>query len=210
VSRCRRVTTPSGTTTRSQAVIECKKFENLLHDLGQIQILHQQLAELATYPHAALVVEARYGDFLDPERVRPWSAAHVARVLAEIAAVHPALPVIYAGNRKLANEWAHGLFRAVAARLADAAPDTVAETEGQYRPTPATGGLRLNARREILHELPATFTMRMLHERFPTATPTHLRTVLHTLRDEGRLRREGHGRGARWVRITADVSSGDS
>ncbi|GEM_PF-5607979 len=91
-----------------QALVERKTFDNLLSDFGQIQILHQQLAELATYPHPSLVVEAPYGDFLDPQRVAPWSAAHSARVVAEIQAMHPGLPVIFAGNRKQANRWGEG------------------------------------------------------------------------------------------------------
>ncbi len=183
-----------------QAVVERKTFDNLLADMGQIQVLHQQLAELATYPHPALVIEAQYGDFLDPQRVAPWPAAHTARVLAEISAVHPDLPVIFAGNRKQANEWAHGLFRAVASRLADNAPEAVAEVQARYAPSGA-GGSSLAVRREVLSELPERFTMAMLRNRFPDLSPQHLRSVLHRLREEGLLRREGRGGGSRWVRI---------
>jgi ERCC4-type nuclease/predicted Zn-ribbon and HTH transcriptional regulator len=183
-----------------QAVVERKTFDNLLGDLGQLQILHQQLAELASYPHPALVIEAPYGHFLEPKRVAPWPAAHVARALAEISAVHPGLPVIYAGNRKQANEWTHGLFRAVAARLADAAPEAVAEVQGRYAAGQATGGTRMAVRREILHEMPERFTMRMLRGRFPDLTAQQLRGVLHRLRSEGLIYREGQGAGAQWVR----------
>ncbi len=183
-----------------QAVVERKSFDNLLRDLGQIQILHQQLAELTTYPHPALVVEAPYGHFLDPKRVAPWPAAHVARALAEISAMHPTLPVIYAGNRKQANEWCHGLFRAVAKRLADTAPASVAEVRARHTPVKATGGASLSVRREIMHELPERFTMAMLSRRFPELTTQQLRPILHRLRSEGLLRREGHGRGSVWVR----------
>ncbi len=187
-----------------QAVVERKTFKNLLGDLGQIQVLHQQLAELAAHPHPALVIEAPYGHFLEPNRVAPWPAAHVARSLAEIQAMHPGLPVIYAGNRKQANEWAHGLFRAVAARLADPAPEAAAEAQGRYAPEPGAGGSALAVRREVLHEMPGRFTMGMLRARFPHLSAQRLRTVLHRLRDEGLLHREGRGGGAQWVRQGKD------
>jgi hypothetical protein len=39
-------------------------------------------------------------------------------VLGEIAALHPRLPVVFAGNRKLANLWTERFFLAVAAGAA--------------------------------------------------------------------------------------------
>ena len=95
------------TDDRVSAVVERKSFDNLLGDIGAIQALHGVCADLASHPRAALVVEAQYGDFLDERKVRGrWPVAHLARVLAELSALHPALPIIYAGNRKLANLWA--------------------------------------------------------------------------------------------------------
>jgi hypothetical protein len=187
---------------RIQALVERKTFDNLLSDFGQIQILHQQLAELATYPHPALVIEAEYGDFLDPKRVAPWPATHTARLIAEIQALHPTLPVIFAGNRKQANEWCHGLFRAVAARLAEPAPEAVAEVQGRYTRSGGEGGWALTVRREVLQELPERFTMAMLRKRFPDREARELRSVLTRMRDEGVLQREGQGRGAVWVKQT--------
>ncbi|WP_440995647.1 ERCC4 domain-containing protein [Arhodomonas sp. SL1] len=186
-----------------QAVVERKTFANLLSDIGQIRILHQQLAELASYPHPALVIEAPYGHLLDPKRVAPWPAAHVARAVAEISAMHSALPVIYASNRKQANEWCHGFFRAVSARLADAAPETVAAVRSRHdagRGVHSSAGSQLAIRREVLEELPARFTMTMLRQRFPDLPVQRLRAALHRLREEGVIRREGHGRGSEWVR----------
>jgi len=69
------------------------------------QILHQQMTDLAAFPHAALVVEARYADFLVPDKVRPASPARLARFLAELAALHPRVPLVYAGSRRLAAAW---------------------------------------------------------------------------------------------------------
>lgn len=119
---------------RLRAVVERKTLENLLTDIGAIRALHHGLAELAAQPRAALVIEAQYADFLDPKKTRAWPAAHVARVLAEIQALHAGLPVIFAGSRKLANQWTLRWFQAVAAGAAQAeqAPLLVAETAGRY------------------------------------------------------------------------------
>ncbi len=85
------------------AVVERKTFDNMRAELGKIQVMHQRLHELALYPHAALIIESQYNDFLDPSRVKPYSAAYASKVIAEITAAHPTLPVIFAGNRKDAN-----------------------------------------------------------------------------------------------------------
>jgi len=96
---------------RAAAVVERKSYDNLLSEVGAIQALHQQLADLASRPPAALVIEADYRDFLDPARLQGrWPPAHLAWVLAEVTALHPGLPVIYAGNRKLANLWTYRFF----------------------------------------------------------------------------------------------------
>ncbi|HEY9053312.1 MAG TPA: ERCC4 domain-containing protein, partial [Rectinemataceae bacterium] len=46
------------------ALVERKTFDNLLGDFGSIVVLHQTLRELSGYDSAAVVIEARYGDFL--------------------------------------------------------------------------------------------------------------------------------------------------
>jgi hypothetical protein len=97
------------------AVAERKTCADLIADFGALGALHERLAALEAQPRAALVIEAQYADFLDPERTRPWPAAHAARVLAELAALHPRLPVVFAGSRKLANHWLLRWFAAVAA-----------------------------------------------------------------------------------------------
>lgn len=104
---------------RIAAVVERKSFDNLLGDLGAIQALHHALAHLGQYAWSALVVEAQYAVFLDETRLAGrWSAAFVARALAELAALHPRLPIVFAGNRKLANQWTHRFFAACAAHRA--------------------------------------------------------------------------------------------
>ena len=52
-----------------------------------------------------------------------------------------------------------------------------------------------------LEELPAVFTLLALRQRCPGAPDARLSRILNALREEGRLRREGAGRGSRWVRL---------
>lgn len=185
------------------ALVERKSFDNLLADVGAIQALHQQLADLASHEAAALVIEADYRDFLDPLRlVARWPPAHLARVLAELAALHPTLPVIYAGNRKLANLWTARFFTAVAARRGGDGPGLLRELALRYDSAPRSAGLDERIRRAVLDELPAAFAFAELAARFGETPPARIRRVLQRLRREGRIVRTGTGRGARWERCT--------
>lgn len=190
---------------RVTAVVERKSFDNLLTDVGAIQALHQQLADLASHDRAALVIEAQYGDFLDPARVRGrWPPAHLARVLGEIAALHPRLPIVFAGNRKLANLWAQRFFRAVAAG-AEAPPlELPLAVAARYDESPREPGIDARIREAALHELPSPFRAARLDERFPGVPGTRVRRVLAQLEREGRIARTGPGRRGRpveWVRL---------
>jgi len=194
---------------RVVAVVERKSFDNLLADFGQIQALHQQLADLAGHAAAALVIEADYRDFLDPKRLDGrWPAPHAARVLAEIAALHPTLPVIYAGNRKLANLWTWRFFRAVAAGARSPEPQLVLEVARRYDAAPREPGLDDRVRAAILAELPVPFAMSELAARFHTEKPARLRRVLNQLVRAGRVQRVGTGRGAKWARTEGDGRTG--
>ncbi len=185
---------------RPVAVVERKSFDNLLSDVGRLQLLHQQLSELSTWPHAAVVIEAQYADFLKPERTGNWSVAHLARVLAELTTLHPGLPMIFAGNRKFANQWTQGFFEAVARKLAEPATGKVAEVAAGFRSGSAGGGDEQRLRYLLAHELPETFTSRQLQGHMSDVSMNRLRTLLSRLRDEDLVQREGHGRGAHWRR----------
>ncbi|RIL07542.1 MAG: hypothetical protein DCC71_02660 [Proteobacteria bacterium] len=187
---------------RPIAVVERKTFENLLGDFGTIRAFHQSLAQLASQPRAALVVESHYGDFLDPERTHPWPAAHAARLLAEISALHPRLPIVFAGNRKLANQWALRWFTAVAADVAEL-PLFVSEAIAAYEP-PAESALDDEIRAAVLTRLGRCFRAAEVAQVVPRADAKRITRLLRTLREEGRLQRVGHGRGAHWQRSDVD------
>ncbi len=190
---------------RVVAVVERKSYENLLGDLGAVQVFHQQLADLAAYPRAAVVVEAQYADFLDTKRLQGRvSPTRLARALAELAALHPSVPVVYAGNRKLANQWVQAYFFAVAGSLADLPPQPVAEPSPRYAGEPERTDDAV--RRAILETLPVEFRFRDLSVRFPDVADSRLRRVLSRLRAQGRIVTEGRGSGTRYRRPTEDES----
>lgn len=187
---------------RLVAVVERKTRENFLGNVHEIKGLHQQVAELGSYPHAAMVVEAQYADFGNPAKIGRWPASHLLRVLGEMAAMHPNVPLVFAGNRKLANVWTQRFFAAVKAALREPLPDLVREPSARYDSAPADGGIDTRIRLAALREMPDGFAFSLLRDRFPDVPGPRVRRVLGQLLAEGRLRCEGRGRAARWVRQT--------
>lgn len=185
---------------RPLAIVERKTLPNLLGDLGELKGLHQQFAELAAWPHAALVIEAQYGDFSNPAKIGPWPAAHLLRVLGELPALFPSIQCVFAGNRKLANVWAQRWFAAVHAAIRQPRLPQIAEAAARYAAEPG-GGFDARVRLAVLHELPDGFEIALLRRKFPGAKSARIKRVLDQLRVEGRLAAEGHGRGTRWRRV---------
>ena len=185
---------------RTVAVVERKSFDNLLGDIGAIQALHHLLADLASHESAALVVEAQYGDFLDERRLAGrWPAGYVARVLAELTALHPRLPIVFAGSRKLANLWTERFFSACASRQEVPQLELVREALAGYQSGPRPPGLDAEIRTAALDALGPSFQFADLRARFPDVADPRLRRVLDGLRREGRVERVGAGRAARWI-----------
>ncbi len=84
-------------------VVERKTLADLAGRLvdGQLAYL---LAELATAPRSAVVVEDRYADVFKLEHVQPgW----VADLLAAMVVRYPTVPVVFCDTRPLAEEWTY-------------------------------------------------------------------------------------------------------
>lgn len=184
------------------AVAERKTFENLLHDLYEIRILHQKLSELSSFPNPAVVVEAQYGDFSDKARIGDsLSASHLNRLLAEVSALHPGVQFIFAGNRKLANAWTSRFFAAVRKRIADSGQNS---TEAAQRPptfvsTPVR--LDLEIRKKILEDLaagPRGFSMKELKSDYAEIGTSLLRRIVQQLKREQKIHSVGKSSAARW------------
>lgn len=93
------------------AVVERKSLQDLVATLtsGKMRFV---LADLSAVGHAAVVVEDRYAAVFKLERVRP---AVVADGLAECQARFPAVPIVFADTRPLAQQWTYRFFGAVLA-----------------------------------------------------------------------------------------------
>ena len=94
------------------AAIERKTLENLATSLsdGSLAFQLQRLAEL---PKAAIVVERDYPDLF---RTQPGRGSWLADMLGRLAVRYPEVPVVFAGSRKFAEEWA---YRFLGAAVAD-------------------------------------------------------------------------------------------
>lgn len=93
------------------AVVERKS----LQDFGKALVdgsLNFRMADLAAAPAAAVAVEARYSALLKVEHGQPgW----LLEIVAQLQARYPAVPIVFADSRKLAEEWT---YRFLAAALA--------------------------------------------------------------------------------------------
>jgi hypothetical protein len=98
------------------AAVERKTLEDFIKSLVD-GALNYALADLATLPAAAVVVEERYGALLNHEHVQPgWLLELVARLQVR----YPTVPIVFADSRKLAEEWT---YRFLAAALVHHAPE---------------------------------------------------------------------------------------
>src|SRR5215216_276792 len=98
------------------AVVERKTLEDFTKSLIDGS-LNYALAELAALPAAAVVVEERYGALLDNQHTQPgWLLELVARHQVR----YPAVPIVFADSRKLAEEYT---YRFLAAALVHHAPE---------------------------------------------------------------------------------------
>jgi ERCC4-type nuclease len=95
------------------ASVERKSLDNLVKGLVE-GTMQYQLADLATLPHAAVVIEDRYSQVFKVERVQPgWLAELLAQVQVRFANV----PIVFCETRQLAEEWT---YRFLGAALANA------------------------------------------------------------------------------------------
>jgi hypothetical protein len=190
------------------AVVERKTFDNILSDFGRIGPLHQTLRELEAMAHPALVIEAYYGDFMNQKRLKGrWPPSHGYRLMAELQALHPALPIVFAGTRKEANLWTFGYFRAILKRrnLEREGSGAAAEALPPYGPKPREeGGSRLKrleeAVLEALASTPDGLGISKLGGLFPDADRKRLLSALGALKAHGLADCVGKGRAACWRR----------
>ena len=93
------------------AVVERKTLENLATSLSDGGLAFQ-MQRLAAVARAAIVVE---GDYPDLFRTQPGRGSWLADMLGRLAVRYPEVPVIFAGSRRFAEEWAYRFLGAAAA-----------------------------------------------------------------------------------------------
>ena len=185
---------------RILAVVERKSFDNMLSDLGAIQALHHTLADLSRVERPALVVEAQYGDFLNEKRLEgKWPASYVARALAELSVMHPRLPVVYAGSRKLANQWTQRFFTGVATQNSNPQLELVREAVAKYRAMGPAVSIEERVRSALNAQKASALSLAELVALIPDAGPPRVRQVLERLAKAGVVARSGRGRGTKWA-----------
>jgi ERCC4 domain len=96
---------------RVVAVVERKTLANLATSLsdGTLAFQMQRLAEVG---RCAIVVE---GDYPSLFRTQPGRGAWLADMLGRLAVRYPEVPVVFAGSRKFAEDWAYRFLGAAAA-----------------------------------------------------------------------------------------------
>lgn len=135
---------------RVVAAVERKSLVDLISSLANGR-LRYALGELAALPRAAVVVEDRWSQVFNQDRVRP---AQVADGLAELQVRWPTIPIVFCETRKLAEEWTYR-YLAAAHTWADDERPTLARigvedgdgtTSGPPQPAPSTAEIRAWAR----------------------------------------------------------------
>jgi ERCC4 domain len=127
---------------RIVAAVERKSLIDLTSSLTGGRLKYA-LAELASLPHAAVVVEERYSAVFALTQVRPTV---VADGLAECQARFPTVPIIFAETRPLAQQWA---YRFLAACLVEADAEAHGAARIEQLPTAPPAPPRPPSTREI-------------------------------------------------------------
>lgn len=139
---------------RLVASVERKSIPDLISSISSARLKYA-MADLAAVPRAAIVVEDRYAAIFKQDRVRP---AVVADALAELQVTWPAVPIVFADARPLAEEWTYRYLAAAAhhagdnahalARLADlpepSPPPAPEATPAEIRAWARATGLEVN------------------------------------------------------------------
>lgn len=148
------------------------------------------------------MIEANYSDFLNPNKLKFYTPSFTVKVIGELHALHPYLTIVFAGNRKLANEWTLRFFSAIKAHKEDTPHEKIAEVLERYGlPPEAKGGIYYEIRRNLIEDFPSEFTTSMIKEKFPYAPQSIIIKILRDFKEEGIIINHRHGRKSYWQRI---------
>jgi len=178
-------------------VVERKRFDDFLGGLSSINILHMTLSELATYPAAAMTVEAPYHYFLNPDKLGPYSlkASRAEYLIMELFTTHPGVHLVFLENRKVAERWcAAFLHRCYMVSGPEEQVGAVAEPQGGYSIPD------YDHPEALIRALPE-FSFDQLRTQFPDWSESRLRNLLTKYRKKGWIVCHGKGVNARWSKV---------
>lgn len=104
------------------AVVKRKSLENLLSGLGDFSALHQRMSELLSSSLMSPWFWVQILELLNPANMKFYGPSFAAGAVGEILAMHPGLPLVFAGNRKPAQQWPLRFFNAILAHQRDLRP----------------------------------------------------------------------------------------
>lgn len=84
-----------------------------MHEISTLDALRMRLQEMQSYKYKAFVFESPYADFINPKKLKFYSAPFVAEIIAEIFVEFPDVQIIFCSNRKVAQEWIYRWFQRI-------------------------------------------------------------------------------------------------
>ncbi len=137
------------------AVVERKTLANLATSLsdGSLAFQMQRLAEAG---RSAVVVE---GDYPELFRTQPGRGSWLGEMLGRLAVRYPEVPIIFAGSRKFAEEWADRFFGAAACDRTIAQPvDPVRPKTAERSPGSRARGTERMCRPGLTASIPSSWS----------------------------------------------------
>lgn len=184
------------------AIVERKTFENLLKEFSQMAFFHQHLVNLKSFKNPALVIEANYSDFLNIDKIgKYYTPSFFEKTIAELFAYHTNLTIVFAGNRKLANQWTYRYFEAIKSHNEDTPHFKIAEIIDEYKIPEKANDINLEIKKIITNDFPDEFKFSQIKEKFPHVSESKIRKVLKNLRDNKTIILVKKGKKSYWKKL---------
>lgn len=95
------------------AVVERKTLDNFIHSIGTYDALKMALSEMVLYKYSAVVFEAPYRNFINPQKNPHYSPSYTADIIADLMVSFSQIQFVFQRSRKMANEWVYRWFKRI-------------------------------------------------------------------------------------------------
>jgi hypothetical protein len=92
------------------AICERKTRDNFLHEISTFDAFRMKLQEMQSYKYKSVIFESPYADFINPKKLKFYSAPYVADIIAQIFVEFPDVQFVFCSNRKIAENWVYRWF----------------------------------------------------------------------------------------------------